>query len=1436
MSSKTVDRREEGRSEGSRREGGLRELLGALPLPLAQLLRRALNGKSPAERHNCAFYLAEATLKLAASARIGLYLERSLQPGGEIERALEGLLLPSLGQWCGLLRTVNAALAELPDAALLPLARCTEALSRKRPQWTAVATLSARSVELGIVNSDTAKRARGRGALGFFELLTAYRNEVMGHGSQRGSDFYQELAELLLAAIDEVLTLDELLDGLRLVRAQLQLDSRAEVAAPSWLELTGLGGLPLDDDASGAEAGQLYLMGPGARVPLHPLLVAREDSLGREQVGFLNRTVRRTRKSKQGPVSVIRRVDYLDYSSGETLDIDAKEAVAALLSKLRDAQVDSEPFERAKSGEADCVEDEDEESQSTEVIQSGALLGDFELLGELGRGAMGVVYRARQLSVGRTVALKVLPPSLAESDDVALKRFQREILALARCDHPNVVKVLTSGVDGDRHYYAMELVEGTDLDQTFATLSAWSAGGSTLRETDLAAAASEVDPELPPQTPREEPPVSSRGGRPIHLRLAELFAGAANGLAHLHEEGVVHRDIKPANLMLTSDAQRIVVMDLGLAKLQDESQALTRTEVKVLGTLRYMPPEQLQRRLLQTDHRADIYALGATLYELATGRRFFDGDTEAQLIQQVLNETPLTPRRAQPALGRDLATVIEVATQKQARHRYQSAQDLEADLGAVAERRPIKGRKLGAFYRATLWAQRNRGAVAVALALLLLVVGLGVWHWDRTRAKLSYFAQLLDRGGMPVGGRQRNAPFGHNRSWRFTHRGGKVIKVERISGAGTLVENEHGDASHEFVYTEKGALVMRVSRRRNGQVRRKIRLARRGDTLQYTFLDRHESRASMDGSDVAMMRVHYDAAGLRKRVQFFNDRGSARPNAELAYGFVYEHDSAGRVSKIRVVSHKGTSTTGRYGIAWRSYQYDAAGNKTEEARFGADGKPASDNEGIARIRYRFDALGNKTEETNLGADGKPAGGTDGIATIRYRYDVVGNTVEEARFGTDGKPTGARNGIASFRFSYDERGRELERSFFDVNAASTADKHGVSSQRYTYDARGNRTQTAFFGVDGKAIGGEDGVAIFRYAYDLRGNLTEEASFGVDGKPIGNEDGIARSRFSYDEHDNETERAHFDVAGKPTADSFGVAIGRLAYDERGHVVEEAYFDGSGEPTLNSYGVAIARDKYDERGNRTEVAFFDTAGKPTANKGGLTVVRFKHDERGNEIERAAFGSDGARIAQNPSSGVAIARYSFDERGRKFRVAYFNVKGRAMTHLAHGYASIRYAYDERGNKTEERYYDLTRAPVLHAKRGYASVRYQYDARGQLTRMSFFDTAQKPATHRQRGYSVVVHEHDKFANVTKEAFFGVDGAPVLHLKIGCATVETRFDERGNKKNETCLGLDGKPKNNSRGFARTNIRYDQQGKETGRNHLAADGSPITPKKEDGPDG
>jgi eukaryotic-like serine/threonine-protein kinase len=688
--------------------GALRDLTARLPLPLASICRRILHAKSPAERHGSAWSLVEATLRMATAGRLGLFLARGLEapPEGRLARDLGRLSFPTTKTWSGLLAGLNEALAALPDAALVPLAADAGELTRRRPEWLHVAAF----VDRASPSPDLAAEGRARGLLGFLELAASLAGQDPT-GNAHG--------DLLLDALAEALASPALLGGLRL----------AHRVEGGWEELTGLAPAPLTSSASGV-LGQLYLVGQATAIALSPFAVVREDALGREQVGFLNGTMRRTRRARDGSVAESRRTDYLDYATGELFsDGTTQDAVAALIARFRtDDTQDSSPL------------------YEEQVLSAHGLIGDFELGPELGRGGMGVVYKARQLSTRRAVALKVLPPTAA-CDDVILGRFQREVEALQRCDHPNIVKVLTAGQDEDRHFYAMEYVDGADLRHAARVLGGWAREGIRLREGHLAAAMTLKQTSTSAQladtrveTASEPAPPVLEEGRPLELHLAGLFADAAAGLAHLHDAGILHRDIKPANLMLTSDGQRIVVMDLGIARIDDE-RALTSADIKILGTLAYMAPEQLQGT---PDHRADIYSLGVTMYELFVGKRFFDTTVEEKLLQLVLTQDPVPPRRALPRLPRDLATVIETATAKQPHHRYASARDLEADLRAVAAGRPIKARPAGVGRRLGQWVRHHRTAVvAAALATVFAAGNLVAYQlWRSHRSGLCAGSEL----------------------------------------------------------------------------------------------------------------------------------------------------------------------------------------------------------------------------------------------------------------------------------------------------------------------------------------------------------------------------------------------------------------------------------------------------------------------------------------------------------------------------------------------------------------------------------------------------------------------------------------------------------------------------------------------------------------------
>jgi predicted Ser/Thr protein kinase len=1292
---------------------GLRELLQTLPLPLAQLLRRALNGKSAAERHHGAFYLAECTLKIASAARVGLWMERALVPGGDLARKLSALVLPSLGHWCELLRELTLSLSKRPDAALLPPLCDAAALARKRPEWTQVAALCRRGVELEIFGEEPAKQALRRGVLGFFDLVVAYRNVVIGHGAQRTTAFYEELARLLLDAVVEVLREPALLGGLELAQARIELDGEASKTV--WYALTGLAGLPRDDDAGDATAGQLYLIGPGARVPLHPLVVYRqEDELGREQIGFLNKAARRKadrdrdrdRDRGGGEGGAVQRAEYLDYASGQTLDgVDTIAALTALLGRLEGRALTSTEVDATAL--ATSAEASPEPGDDAAEPEAGATIGDFAIGEELGRGSMGVVYKARQRSLGRVVALKVLPPMFA-ADPVARLRFKKEMLALARCDHPNVVRILATGADGANDHYAMELVDGADL-----------------------AHAAKIPAD----------------------RLAELFAGAAEGLAHLHENGVIHRDIKPGNLMLTADGKRLVVMDLGLAKLADESQALTSADVKILGTLRYMAPEQLQRRLVEIDARVDVYGLGAALYELATGRPIHDGETEARLIQQVLNEEPPPPRRANPALRSDLAAVIQKATAKLPEHRYASAAAFAEDLRAVADDRPIRARPPGLARRAARWGRGHRGVlIAIGAALSALAVG-GVIAWDHARLKVGYYASYVDRWGGFEGVGEVGGPEGRYTTFKVIRRGGRVVAVECVNGRGVVSACGNDYSSAEFHYAEDGAIAHRIARGPTGKFLVKFGYTYQGQKLQIVRQDRNDLPLPEAG-DVAMYRFDLDAQGFRRKVTYFNDRGSPRASFG-AYGYEQTNDAFGEPAALVFLDERGAPQVRSDGVARATIAWYGPGREASRAFFGVDGKPVLT--GVAAgIRHTLDARGNEIERVYLGVDGKPALQSDGLSLWRARLDEHGCLVEKRFFGPDERLVVNKLGFASLASKCDENGREIERAHFGVNGEPVVIREGFSIYRSRYDARGNEIERSFFGADDRPLPNAGGAAVVRTAFDDHGNLVEVASLGVDGRPVMVTAGRATLRSRFDDRDNEIERAAFGVDGARVVPRDGCAIERAKFDDRGKEIERACLGIDEKPRLSPEGWATVRTKVDERGKPIEKAYLGVDDAPALHRDGYAALRIAYDDRGNESARTYVGKDGAPTLD--AEGAAIWRGKSDERGRVIEDAYFGLTG-SPTLRARGYSIRKTTYDAHGNVFERAYLDVGGRPVL-IDDGYAIERSSYDARNNEIGRQFLGLRGEPVL-RKGGYAAFRARHDDLGKVVEKVYLDLGGNAV---------------------------------------------------------------------------
>ncbi|MGP0062893.1 MAG: protein kinase domain-containing protein, partial [Isosphaeraceae bacterium] len=395
-------------------------------------------------------------------------------------------------------------------------------------------------------------------------------------------------------------------------------------------------------------------------------------------------------------------------------------------------------------------------------------LGEYLLIRRVGSGGMGIVYEAIHESLGRHVALKTLPSHHLD-DANRLERFRREARAAARLHHTHIVPIYGIGEHDGLHFYTMQFIRGQGLDavlQEVKRLRRDPSPSGSARATDgqvssitlargLRAGRFPADearsPALDvPRTNRDRPtePASSilpspasrdrtaMTGQPeaeyFHT-VARIGAHVAEALEYAHQQGILHRDIKPANLLLDAQGQ-VWITDFGLAKAQD-SDELTRTG-DIVGTLRYMAPERFNG---WSDPRSDVYALGATLYELSTLRPAFEESDRIRLIEQVVHHGPPPPRQLDPKIPRDLETIVLKAMAREPGERYPTAEQLAEDLRRFVAGRPILARRSGTVERSWRWSKRNpllAGATAAA-AIALLAVALLSLLYAREQSRAS---------------------------------------------------------------------------------------------------------------------------------------------------------------------------------------------------------------------------------------------------------------------------------------------------------------------------------------------------------------------------------------------------------------------------------------------------------------------------------------------------------------------------------------------------------------------------------------------------------------------------------------------------------------------------------------------------------------------------
>ncbi len=496
-------------------------------------------------------------------------------------------------------------------------------------------------------------------------------------------------------------------------------------------------------------------------------------------------------------------------------------------------------------------------SQSAEISAVSAAdaaatpkrLGDYRIIREVGRGGAGVVYEAQQESLQRRVALKVLRVEKFR-DAETLDRFQHEARSAAQLHHTNIVPVFEIGQDGARCFYAMQFIEGQSLDEVIEDLaqlrsrmqvaersdtdSSNSAVGALCRERSalddstvtlygadslqqaLAVSDSQETLTRGNGQAEEERPIRVRsrdaemrsafallpkdmGTRPSEAccrhfcqSVAKLGEQVAEALAYAHARGVVHRDVKPSNLLLDLDGM-VWVADFGLAKTEEDD--LTRRD-NLVGTIRYMSPERFRG---ECDERADVYGLGATLYELLTLRPAFDARKPMRLIEQISSQQPPSPRTIAPHIPIDLEAIVLRAMEKDPEVRYASAEALREDLHCFLEDRPIRARRVGPAERLFRSARRNTGIAALAATVVLLLVagmcGALLVAADSRRAEREQ--RDLAEKNLRLADEKRSALHAAIAAGRYTE-----ITLEREARARREAEDQRATSRQNFYYAQ----------------------------------------------------------------------------------------------------------------------------------------------------------------------------------------------------------------------------------------------------------------------------------------------------------------------------------------------------------------------------------------------------------------------------------------------------------------------------------------------------------------------------------------------------------------------------------------------------------------------------------------------------------
>lgn len=788
-----------------------------------------------------------------------------------------------------------------------------------------------------------------------------------------------------------------------------------------------------------------------------------------------------------------------------------------------------------------------------------------------------------------------------------------------------------------------------------------------------------------------------------------------------------------------------------------------------------------------------------------------------------------------------------------------------AFIRVVARLLDIKFNSLWQPYERVL--KTRKWCIKVAIVILLFSM---FALWDYSRIKYEYFADYVDRWGLPEGIIELKKELIKKRychyRFEYTHQSflksgkGTLKRVVLANSAGYPIEH----SLSEYIYRpsiqqieirkdKRGQQIIEIEYQ-NSKQKPLIIANIAGDSLQYVDLksldkgmdititssfssitpNAFENIFQSSKSEIRRYRLIRNEKGFitKKLFKKYNGNdGIPACDAKGIYGLDYTLDSIGRSKWIKFIGFEGNNFPNNIGVAFKRYEYDINGNISNISYLNIKREPVLNEQKWATYIRTCDNNGNIVTGVYLGIDQKPCY-SDGAHRISKKYDGHGNCIEEAYYDIEGKPTCVhKDGIAKRLAKFDKLGNIIETVNYDIDGMVCLNKNGYAKLVTKYDEQSNLIEAAYYGTDNKLCLNKNRIAKWTADYDKYGNMIEITFFDANGKYVRNELGIIRAKSSYNSKGYLSSIIYTDEHGNLSPNKIGIAQILIFYDNNNNKDKISFWDADGAP----YPIANVTAKYDESGNQTEEFYLILENKFVQCEGFNWKAKY---DNGNLIEKTYLDNE-KKAYLNPKEGYAKYVAKYDDQGKIIEVLFFDTEG-TPCYNKNGYARVSYEYDKQGNaikgtffdtegnlhpdihgiamftaryddqsnKIEEASYNAEKKPSLNAK-GAAKMTAECNIRGEITKMSYWGTNGKLCLNNEK-IAVMTYKYDEKGNLIEIAYYDTNEKPCLH-QDGYSKLLEMYDERGYCTELAYMNTENKLCLQKDGFAKLRCEYDDRG-------------------------